>query len=143
MFLGKYTYNIDAKGRVTIPSRFKDELGSRFVITKWLDGCLAIYTAEQFTSLYSQLQALPNTMKESRMYVRTMMSYAMECEMDKQNRVLLTPTLIKEAKIEKAVVFVGVGDHVELWSEEVWNSYSEQTDDKFEEVAEKLTEYIR
>lgn len=143
MFLGKYSYNIDAKGRITIPSRFKEELGEKFVIIKWLDGCLAIYTAEQFALLYQQLQSLPNTMKESRMYVRTMMSSAMECELDKQNRVLLSPSLIKDAKIEKTVIFVGVGDHIELWSEESWNSFSEQSDSMFETVAEKLTEFIR
>ena len=143
MFLGKYSYNIDTKGRITIPSRFKEELGEKFVIIKWLDGCLAIYTAEQFALLYQQLQSLPNTMKESRMYVRTMMSSAMECELDKQNRVLLSPSLIKDAKIEKTVIFVGVGDHIELWSEESWNSFSEQSDSMFETVAEKLTEFIR
>ncbi len=143
MFMGQYTHNLDAKGRVIVPNAFRAELGDKVVVAKWLDGCLAIYTKEQWNRMYEQLSQLPSTMRESRIYVRKMMANAMECDFDKQGRILLSQPLIQEAKLEKSCVFVGVGDHIELWSEEQWNSFSLETADMFEEVAEKLTEYIR
>jgi len=141
--MGQYTHNLDAKGRVIVPNAFRAELGDKVIVAKWLDGCLAIYTKEQWNRMYEQLSQLPSTMRESRIYVRKMMANAQECDFDKQGRILLSQPLIQEAKLEKSCIFVGVGDHIELWSEERWNSFSLETADMFEEVAEKLTEYIR
>lgn len=143
MFMGQYTHNLDTKGRVIVPNAFRAELGEKVVVAKWLDGCLALYTKEQWEKMYEQLTTLPSTMRESRIYVRTMMASALECDFDKQGRILLSQPLIKAAKIEKSCIFVGVGDHIELWSEEEWNKFTSETGDMFEAVAEKLTEFIR
>ena len=142
MFMGQYKHNIDAKGRIIVPARFRLELGDKVVCTKWFEGSLAIYTSEQFENFYQKLVTLPNTMKDTRTYLRTIMANATECEFDSQGRILLSPALIKEGSLDKACVFVGVGDHVELWSEEAWNNFANDSDPKFEEVAEKLTEYM-
>lgn len=142
MFMGQYKHNIDAKGRIIVPARFRDELNDKVVAAKGFDGCLNIYTTEQWEKLYQSLLSLPNTMKETRIYLRTMMANAMECEFDTQGRILLSDALIKEGHLEKSCVFVGVGDHIELWSETNWTSFSEATDDMFESVAEKLTEFM-
>ena len=142
MFMGQYKHNLDAKGRIIVPARFRTELGERVVATKWFEGCLAIYTTDKWENFYEKLLTLPNTMKDTRTYLRTVMANAMECEFDTQGRILLAPSLIKEGNLDKACVFVGVGDHIELWSEEAWNNFALEADPKFEEVAEKLTEYM-
>jgi len=143
MFMGQYRHNIDAKGRIIIPSRYRDELGKTVVVTKWFDGCLSVFTFDKWENIYQQITALPNTMKESRMYVRTMMSNAIECELDSQGRILLTPSLIKEANISKECIFVGAGDHVELWDSTRWDNFINDADSSFETIAEKLTEFMK
>ena len=143
MFIGQYNHNIDAKGRIIVPARFREELGDKVIICKWLDGCLAIYTQDQWEKLLEQLVTLPSTMREARIYQRTMLANATEEEFDSQGRVLLPSSLIKEANIAKECVFIGVGDHVECWAKESWEAFQKTGESDFESVAEKLTEYLR
>lgn len=143
MFMGEYRHGLDSKNRLIIPARFRDELGSTFVVTKGLDGCLTVYTEDQWSSLVSKLEQLPNTKREARLYIRSLTSKAIECSLDSQGRIQLPDFLIKEAGIQKQCAVIGAADHVEIWSEERWNAYEQDADVSFEDMAESLTEYLK
>lgn len=142
MFMGEYRHTLDAKGRLIIPSRFREELKESFVVTRGLDGCLTIYTQEQWQRVFEQLRRLPNTKRETRLYIHMLTSKAIECSPDSQGRILLPSTLLEEAKIEKECVIVGVADHVEIWAKERWEDYYSEASESFEEIAEALTDFL-
>ncbi len=140
--MGEYRHNLDAKGRIIIPARFREELGERFIITRGLDGCLRTYTLSQWDEVFEKLRRLPSTKKETRMYIHMLTSKAAECETDSQGRILLTAPLIEEVGLTKECIVVGVNDHVEIWAKDRWESYYETASVSFEEVAEQLTDYL-
>ena len=143
MFIGQYRHNLDAKNRLIVPAKFRDGLGESFVVTKGLDGCLSIYTADKWTDMISQLERIPSTKKEARQYLRSLTSKAVECSLDNQGRIQLPQFLLATADITKSCVVVGVADHVEIWPEEAWDSYDEDASSSFETVAETLTEFLQ
>jgi len=138
--MGQYEHTIDAKGRVIIPAKFRGELGDRFVLTKGLDNCLFVYSLEEWKNIEAKLKTLPLTKKDARAFTRFFLAGAVECEIDKQGRILIPANLREHAKIEKDVIFIGVSTRVEIWSKEVWEEYSNNTDVSFEEIAEHLDE---
>jgi MraZ protein len=138
MLMGQYEHSIDAKGRVIIPAKFRGELGDRFVLTKGLDNCLFVYSLEEWKNIEAKLKTLPLTKKDARAFTRFFLAGAVECEIDKQGRILIPANLREHAKIEKDVIFIGVSTRVEIWSKEVWEEYSNNTDVSFEEIAEHL-----
>ena len=142
MFMGEYAHNIDKKGRMIIPAKFRDELGEKVIITRGLDGCLNVYTQQQWEIIYEQLLKLPATKKDVRLYVRNMTSKAAECEIDGQGRVLLPSSLIKLADLVKECMVIGAGNHVEIWSKERWEQFDEDGEEVFEDIAENLTEFL-
>ena len=142
MFMGEYAHNIDKKGRIIIPAKFRDELGESVIITRGLDGCLAVYTLTQWEKIYEQLMQLPSTKKDARMFVRMMTSKAAECEIDNQGRVLLPSSLIKLATLEKECMVIGAANHVEIWAKEAWDPVDEEGSATFEEIAENITEFM-
>lgn len=142
MFMGEYAHNIDRKGRIIIPAKFRDELGEVIIITRGLDGCLNVYTKEQWELIYEQLMKLPSTKKDARMFVRMMTSKAAECEIDNQGRVLLPSALIKLANIEKACMIIGAANRIEIWSKENWDTVDEEANESFEDIAENLTDFL-
>ena len=141
-FIGEYAHNIDKKGRIVIPSCFRDAYEGRLIVAKGLDGCLSLYTMEQWATLLAKVNALPNTKKEVRVYKRKLSSKASECEIDGQGRILIPANLIKEASLEKECMIIGNVSTVEIWSKAKWEAYDEEHDDDFEEVAEELTEFL-
>lgn len=143
MFMGEYRHNTDSKGRIIVPARFRDELGNLLILTKGLDGCITVYTPKQWERIIEQLYQLPNTKKESRMYIHMVTSKAAECEVDSAGRILIPQNLLNEAAIVKECVVLGVADHVEIWSSPRWDAYSTLASEAFESVAEELTEYIK
>jgi len=143
MFMGEYRHNTDSKGRIIVPARFRDELGNLLILTKGLDGCITVYTPKQWERIIEQLYKLPNTKKESRMYIHMVTSKAAECEVDSAGRVLIPQNLLSEADIMKECVVIGVADHVEIWSNHRWEAYSAQASAAFESVAEELTEFVK
>ena len=143
MFMGEYAHNIDKKGRIIIPAKFREELGEKVIITRGFDGCLSVYTMEQWELIYAQLVKLPVTKKEARSFTRKMMSKASTCEFDAQGRTLIPSSLVKEADLQKECMIIGAGNHVEIWSKERWEYIDELSDDAFEEMAESLTEYLQ
>jgi MraZ protein len=141
MFMGEYRHSIDDKGRIIIPSKFREELGSLFVLTRGLDNCLFIYPQEEWKMLEQKLKSLPFTKSDARAFTRFLFSGATECEMDKQGRVNIPNHLIQFAKLEKECVIIGVSNRVEIWSEEVWETYFNNSKDSFNEIAEKLVDF--
>lgn len=141
MFTGEYQHALDSKGRVTIPSRLREALGERFLITKGLDRCIFVYPLSEWARLQQKLRKLKMTNPQSRAFKRIVFSGAMEVESDKQGRVLIPNKLREYAGIEKDVILIGVGERVEIWSENAWNDYYEEADSNYEELAEKLVDY--
>ena len=121
MLIGSYRHSLDAKKRMRIPSKFKNELGTDCIITKGSKNNLFVFSQEQFSSLYEKMVNLPLFDEEAQKPVRKFLSSAFEAEEDGQGRVLLSKELIQFAKITKNIVFVGVGNRVEIWAEEVWD----------------------
>ncbi len=142
MFMGEYQHNIDAKGRIIIPAKFREELGTSMIVTRGLDGCLTIYTNEQWLKVVENLKKLPSTKREARMYTHMLMSKAADCELDAQGRIRIPAHLTKEAALEKHCVLVGVNDHVEIWDQVRWDAYYDIASENFEDIAESLTEFF-
>ena len=121
MLMGEYRHNLDEKKRLIIPSRFRDELGEKFVITRGLDGCLYVYSLNNWTNIINKLKTLPFTKKDARSFMRFFLSAASIYEFDKQGRINLVNSLIEYAKIEKECVIIGVNDRLEIWAIEEYN----------------------
>ncbi|MBQ2934938.1 MAG: division/cell wall cluster transcriptional repressor MraZ [Lachnospiraceae bacterium] len=138
MFMGEYNHTIDAKGRLIVPSKFREALGDEFVVTKGLDGCLFVYDNKEWTAFEEKLKALPLMNKESRKFVRFFLAGAANVEVDKQGRILVPSVLREFAELDKDVVLVGVGSRIEIWSKTKWEDASEYDD--MEEIAEHMSE---
>ena len=138
MFMGEYNHTIDAKGRLIVPSKFREVLGDEFVVTKGLDGCLFVYDNKEWTAFEEKLKALPLMNKESRKFVRFFLAGATNAEVDKQGRILIPSVLREFAELDKDVVLVGVGSRIEIWSKTKWEEASEYDD--MEEIAEHMSE---
>lgn len=142
MFMGEYEHNIDAKGRIIVPAKFRDELGTTLVATRWMDGCIALFTLDKWQELYEKLRKLPSTKREARMYTHMIVSKASECDIDSMGRIRLPKVLCEEGNLLKECSIVGVSDHVEIWNKDKWKSYYDSASENFEEIAESLTEYF-
>ncbi len=136
MFMGEYGHSLDPKGRVIIPSRFREALGERFVITRSLDPCLCVYAMEDWEKFVSRLNDIPYNVRKQRQLVRFFLSGANEAEPDKQGRVLIPAGLREAAGIKKDVIFVGVGSRIEIWSRETWEE--NMSSDEINEIAEEM-----
>ena len=128
MFMGEYSHNIDAKGRMIVPSKFREQLGDEFVVTKGLDGCLFVYPNEEWQNIEEKFRNVPLTSKDARKFSRFFFAGAATCELDKQGRILLPAHLREFAGLEKDVVLVGVGSRVEIWSKDKWENMNSDTD---------------
>ncbi len=139
MFIGEYQNSIDDKGRVIIPAKFREELGFRFILTKGLDRCLVIYSMEEWERFMQKLATLPKASKDARAFIRFLTGAAVECELDKQGRLVIPQALRAYAQIEKDLITTGNMDNVEIWSREVLEQY--RTDNLCDdEIAAKMAE---
>ena len=136
--MGEYNHTIDTKGRLIIPSKFRETLGDEFVVTKGLDGCLFVYDSKEWQSFEEKLKSLPLTNKDARQFARFFLAGAAAVEVDKQGRILLAAVLRDFAGLEKEVVLVGVASRVEIWSKAKWENAAEYED--MEEIAEHMAE---
>ncbi len=136
MFMGEYNHTIDAKGRVIVPAKFREELGDKFVLTLGLDGCLFVYPDEEWENFVNKLRELPGS-KEARQLQRYFMAGAVTCEVDKQGRILIPLKLREKAELCKDVVFVGIVGKIEIWSKERWEK---NTYDDMDTVAEHMSD---
>ncbi len=138
MFMGEYNHTVDEKGRLIIPSKFREELGDEFVVTKGLDGCLFVYDENEWKLLEEKLKALPLTNKDARAFVRFMLAGAAQVEPDKQGRILLPQVLRNFAGLDKDVVLIGVASRIEIWNKDKWEDTS--SEGNMDEIAEKMAE---
>jgi MraZ protein len=141
MFMGEYQHTIDDKGRMIIPSKFRDELGTRFVVTRGLDNCLFVYPESEWKIIEQKLKSLPFTRSDARAFTRFFFSGAIECELDKQGRVNIPANLRTYSELIKDCVVIGVSNRVEIWSKEVWENYFDSSAESFNEIAEKIVDF--
>ncbi len=138
MLIGEYEHSLDAKGRLIMPAKLREDMGEKFVITKGLDGCLFGFSQSEWANFESKLKTLPLTQKNARNFVRFFLSGAMECEIDKQGRFLIASNLREAGLLEKEVVIIGVGTRIELWNKEKWQEYSSEENNSADDIAENM-----
>ena len=143
MFIGEYYHNLDAKGRIIIPAKFRDELNGTFILTRGLDGCLTIYATEKWEKIFEEINKLPETKKATRQYIRMLTANACECTLDNQGRILIPANLSGSVNITKECVVVGANSHVEIWDKATWNAYMDDASENFEDIAESLSDLIQ
>jgi MraZ protein len=139
MFIGEYTASVDDKGRIAVPVKFRVQLGSSLVITRGLDQSLFVYPVEEWKVVAEKLAGLPITTANSRAFSRLMLAGAVDADIDKQGRVILPDYLKTFASISKKVVFAGLYNRIEVWSEDLWKAYKEQMEKDSTSIAEQLS----
>jgi len=140
MFIGEYHHNIDQKGRLAIPIKFRNELEKGAVVTRGLDNCLFLYSQKEWEKLASRLSRLPISKSNTRAFSRLMLAGAMDVQMDKLGRIVLPDYLRKYANLKKKVVIAGLYNRLEIWDEIVWEKYKQGTEKTSEDIAEALGE---
>ncbi len=140
MFIGEYHHNIDEKGRLIMPSKFRNDLGESFVITRGIDTCLFVYPLETWNQITSKLNELSFTKKDVRSFQRFFLSGATICEFDKQGRINITSPLTNYASLNKECVIIGVNDRIEIWSRDNFDSFLNDNFDNISDIAENLFE---
>jgi MraZ protein len=138
MFMGEHHHNIDSKGRLIVPAKFRDDLGEVFVLTRGLDQCLFGYPLSEWKEIEQKLKALPLTKKDARAFTRFFFSGATESEIDKQGRTNIPAPLLQYAKLEKECVILGVSNRIEIWSKQIWEDYFNESEESFAEIAENM-----
>ena len=136
MLIGEYEHTLDAKGRLIMPSKLREDIGEKFIITKGLDGCLFAFSIEEWKKFEEKLRTLPISNKDARNFSRFFFAGAIDCEIDKQGRFLISSNLREFAGLEKEVIIVGMDSRLEIWSKEKWIKFDE--DISADEIAEKM-----
>jgi len=136
--MGEYHHNIDVKGRLIVPAKFRNDLGDLFILTRGLDQCLFGYPLSEWKIIEEKLRTLPLTKKDARAFTRFFFSGATECELDKQGRINIATPLINYANLEKECVVLGVSNRIEIWSKDIWDEYFSESADSFADIAENM-----
>lgn len=140
MFIGEYEHTVDAKGRVIMPVKLREEMGEKFIVTKGQEGCLFAYSQNEWKNFEEKLKSLPSyTNKNVRDFIRYFLSGAVECELDKQGRFLIPSNLRNHAMLDKDIVIIGVGTKIEIWDRKEWKRYSNDDNISADEIAENLS----
>lgn len=138
MFFSEYRHNLDAKGRLSIPAKMRNQCGDTVFVTKGNEGCLAVYTKEGWEAYYQELLKLPQKKKKTRIFIRLVTSRVSECEFDKLGRINIPAVLRTEGNLDKECVIVGVGDHMEIWDAKAWDDFYDENIDDFDDISEDL-----
>ena len=136
LLMGEYEHSLDAKGRLIMPAKLRQDVGDKFILSKGLDGCLFAFSMQEWLNFENKLKSLPLSDKNARSFVRFFLAGATECEIDKQARFLIPNNLRQAAKLEKEAVIIGVGTRLEIWNKETWQKCDE--DISAEEIAENM-----
>ena len=142
MFMGEYHHNVDDKSRIVLPSKFRDELGDLFVITRGLDGCLFIYSKEEWQRLVAKLKNLSFTKKDARAFTRFFLSGATELSFDKQGRIAIPGPRYNYASLNKECVLIGVNDRIEIWAKDKFDDYFSTNEDNISDISEALFDNV-
>jgi len=138
MFIGEYHYNLDEKGRLFIPTSYRNDLGNKLVVAKGLEKCLYIYSLDEWNNLLSKINDLSFTKRANREFTRMFLSGAFESEIDSKGRINIDNTLITHALLKKECVIIGAGSRLEVWNQEVWNNYYQEHLQVIEDISEEL-----
>jgi len=142
MFRGSFEHSVDSKGRVSVPSKFREVITDRYegklVLSMDFDNCITVYPLEEWERVEEKIRSLPQMQKEVKDFMRFVFSTATECELDKQGRVLIPPPLRERAGINKTVVVVGIIGKMEIWDKAAWDARRSQSGDKIGEVLSTL-----
>ena len=140
MLLGEFKHNLDIKGRMAIPAKFRDKMEAGAIITRGIDNCLFVFANKEWEELAKKLVALPLAQANSRAFARLMLAGATDVELDSQGRILIPDYLRKYAGLSKAVVVAGLYNRIEIWDDATWTAYKVKTESSSEEIAEQLGE---
>ena len=135
MLIGEYEHSLDVKGRIIMPSKFREDIGDKFIVTKGLDGCLFAFSRDEWAKFEEKLSTLPISNKDARTFTRFFFAGAIDCELDKQGRFLISLPLREFAGFNKDIVIVGMNSRIEIWSKEKWEDAKNLSAD---EIAEKM-----
>lgn len=138
MLMGEFHHNIDDKGRLIIPAKFREDLGNEFIVTRGIEKCLFVYSKDEWNKIVDKLKKLPFTNKDARNFTRFFLSGASMCEFDRQGRINISSNLINYASLNKECVVIGANDRLEIWSEVLWNNFFESNEDNLSDIAENL-----
>ena len=138
MLIGEYHHNIDEKGRLIIPAKFREEIGNSFVVTKGLDGCLFVYSLVEWEKIINKLKTLPFTKKDARTFSRFFLASATVCEFDRQGRINLMNSLTLYAGLKKECAIIGVNDRLEIWDLDKFNNLMKEKERELDEISENL-----
>ena len=138
MLIGEFEHSLDAKGRLIMPAKIREDIGDKFIITKGLDGCLFGFSSKEWNNFEEKLKTLPLTNKNARDFVRFFLSGATECEVDKQGRFLIAGNLREYASLEKDAVITGVGTRIEIWNKDKWKVYNSEENLSADQIAENM-----
>lgn len=138
MLLGEFHHNIDDKGRLVIPTKFREDLGQEFILTRGIEKCLYVYSKTEWEKLVGKLNTLPFTKKVTRTFTRFFYSGATACEFDKSGRMSITSPLVSYAGLDKECIIIGVNDHLEIWDSKAFEQFMNDNSDIIEDIAENL-----
>ena len=138
MLMGEFHHNLDDKNRLIIPSKFRYELGSKFIVTRGIEKCLFVYSVDEWNKIIEKLNTLPFTNKDARTFMRMFLSGATECELDNNGRVCINGPLMNYASLSKDCVVIGVGDRLEIWDQDMFDNFFNDNIENFSDVAENL-----
>lgn len=138
MFFGSYEYNVDEKGRVNIPPKFRNDIGDKLYLIKGYEGCISLYKEQDFQRYITNIQNLPYEKAKVRHHARILLQSVVELSIDKAGRVLIPTKTLKEYEIGRNVLVLGALDHLEIWDVEKWKAYKEENEKSFELDAEDL-----
>lgn len=136
--MGEYHHNLDSKGRVVMPSKFREKLQNEFVIARGIEKCLYVYTLEDWNKLVQKLNTLSFTKKDTRVFIRAFFSGATTCETDMQGRTTIPSSLISYASINKEITIIGASDHIEIWDKDMFDTFLMENEDNLSNIAENL-----
>lgn len=138
MFMGEHHHNIDDKNRLIIPSKFREELGEEFIITRGIENCLFVYAKSEWQKIVTKLESLPFTKRDARNFIRFFLSGATVAEFDKQGRANIAQTLVSYSNLKKECVIIGAGNRLEIWAKDDWDDFFNSAKDNMSDIAENL-----
>jgi len=140
VFIGEYTHNLDSKGRLAVPVKFREALKGGAVVTRGIDKCLTLYAIREWRKIAERLANLPTGSADARAFTRLMLAGAMAVDLDRAGRVVIPQYLRKFANLSGSVVVAGLYARVELWNQKDWQAYQEKAEGETGDLASKLTE---
>ncbi len=143
MLIGEFHHNIDDKGRIVIPTKYREELGNEFIITRGIEKCLYVYSYQEWEKLVNKLNTLPFTKRDARTFSRSFFSGATVCEFDKNGRINITSPLVSYADLKHECVIIGVNDRLEIWSRDGFQEFMNANSEKLDDIAEHLFEDVK